>query len=197
MLRNFNPGLSRAPPIRQGDFLMDNWEILLGIVILIAIILWRTGIISFKKTNRLYYGNYFNRTNVADINPLNRIRHSDFSVFGSTGNSDITTAGPLWTRRPGRRRQAYSNMVTQSAEPSITNSNTLTPETNLTPETSIAEPGLSELTGVSSRYTNQKFGDWSVNNSHIYMNPKVGQPSVDAFTPHEMRTTRRTKRTPY
>jgi hypothetical protein len=51
---------------------------------------------------------------------------------------------------------------------------------------------IPEIPGLSSRYTNQKFGDNS-----DYVTGRVGQESVQTFTPHEMRKTSKRRKSPY
>jgi hypothetical protein len=176
---------------------MDNMPIILvGVTILTVVILMLTGVISFPKAEtRLYFDDYINTdptvtNNIQDLNPLNRIRHDDGSVLDSQmsrpdGNNQLYAG-----RRGRRRRPSYPN-INIPVNPITESGIIIPPLPNPTPETSI-QPMIPEIPGLSSRYTNQKFGDNS-----DYVTGRVGQESVQTFTPHEMRKTSKRRKSPY
>jgi hypothetical protein len=185
---------------RYGEnFLMDNMPIILvGVTILTVVILMLTGVISFPKADtRLYFDDYINTNpnvtnNIQDLNPLNRIRHDDGSALDSQmsrpdGNNKV------YTQRGPRRRPSYPNI--NIPENPITDSGKIIPPLPNSTREMRAQPMIPEIPRLSSNYTNQKFGEYSVNNANKYMGGRVNTTSAGPFTPHEMRKSSR--KSPY
>jgi hypothetical protein len=184
---------------RYGEnFLMDNMPIILvGVTILTVVILMLTGVISFSKADTRPYDDYINTdpnviSNIQDLNPLNRIRHDDGSALDSQmgrpdGNNQV------YTRRGTRQRPSYPNI--NISENPITDSGKIIPTLPNSTREMREQPMMHEIPRLSSTYTNQKFGEYSVNNANPYLGGRVNSTSAGPFTPHEMRKSSR--KSPY